>query len=274
MPRINAITSRECRHYLNRGGDLIYVPLGAHERLGPHLPLGARCLIADAIAMLLADQNDGLCLPLIPYGTVYDTYALRGSIDVDPGIIHQYVTDLCDELIANHFRRIIFVSFQEELYYLEHEYFQNKNHVVAWLSPDKFFEFSGTAAKLDRHGRELWRLAACLHASGQDEMLDKIWSRTGQYFNTYRPIRNISRENLDKLGNTGHKMQENEWMIYPVNLGEGLVNSSSSWKYPEKELVEKARSELLDWLKNLKESISALSEYQDFLDTHPLVRPQ
>lgn len=271
MPRINELTSRECLSYLQSGGDLVFVPIGAHERLGPHLPLGARAMVADAIAMRMAEKHGGLCLPMIPYATIYDTHALKGSIDIDTGLMHRYLTGLCDELTANNFRRIVFVGFHEELYYLCHEYFQHHHLAVAWIHPDRLFE-SGAAKPLDRHGRELWRLVACLRAIGCEDLLARVLEKTRAEFGAHSVVRNIGRENLDKLGYTGHKMQAGEWMIYPVNLGESL-GQSDHFRAPDSALIEKAHAELDTWLDCFGAPLSSLSEYQNFLDANPITRP-
>lgn len=112
MPRINELTSPECMEYINEGGNLAFVPIGGIERLGPHLPLGARGMVADAIAMYLAEKNGGLCLPLLPYGTLYDTYALTGSIDISPEVVDRYCRDICDELRANRYAELFSWGFK------------------------------------------------------------------------------------------------------------------------------------------------------------------
>ena len=112
------------------------------------------------------------------------------------------------------------MGFQEELYYLCHEYFQMHNMAVAWIHPDKFFfEFDGSRKNLDAHGRELWRLAACLRAAGETELLARILKRSGELAGKEPPICNAGRENLSLLGNTAHRLKPGEWMIYPVHLG-------------------------------------------------------
>ncbi|MFR1358297.1 MAG: creatininase family protein [Ruthenibacterium lactatiformans] len=273
MPRINELTSPECMEYINEGGNLAFVPIGGIERLGPHLPLGARGMVADAIAMYLAEKNGGLCLPLLPYGTLYDTYALTGSIDISPEVVDRYCRDICDELRANRIRRIVFVGFQEELYYLCHEYFQMHNMAVAWIHPDKFFfEFDGSRKNLDAHGRELWRLAACLRAAGETELLARILKRSGELAGKEPPICNAGRENLSLLGNTAHRLKPGEWMIYPVHLGSNL-GEKAVLGMSERTLVEQAYSELTAWMDGLSGSIEALNTYQSFLDAHSLTRP-
>ena len=36
------LTSRQCNAYQVQGGDIMLVPVGSVEVLGPHLPVGAR----------------------------------------------------------------------------------------------------------------------------------------------------------------------------------------------------------------------------------------
>ena len=271
---MDLITSRECKEYLDRGGDLVFVPLGTVERLGPHLPLGARNLVVSAIAQLLAEKNDGLCLPAIPYGTVYDAFNQPGSMDITPDFMHQYCWNVCDELVANSFKRIVFVSFQEELYYLGHEYFQAYNIAVACLMANAFFNMQDSvAASLDAHGQELWRLTGCLHAVGNQEMLDRIFAKTKEMFHVYTPVLNKGKQNLDLLGGTGHRMSEDEWQFYPVNLGKNLENSSTPFTMPDSALVDQARDELLNWIDSLTLSISDLTVYQNYLDNTTFKRP-
>ena len=138
MVKLNELTSRECGEYIKNGGDLVFVPAASPERLGAHLPVGARSMIAEIISDKLAELHNGLSLPLIPYATVYDDFNGRGSVDIEPELLNRYLSNLCDELTANKFRRIIFVTYQTEIYYLCNDYFQEKHIAVAGLSPDGF----------------------------------------------------------------------------------------------------------------------------------------
>ena len=252
--RITEITSREFGAYVNGGGDLVFIPAASPERLGPHLPVGARAIVAEVIADKLAEEHGGLSLPLIPYTAVYDDFNGRGSMDIDISLMHRYFTDLCDELVANKIRRIVFVSFHPELYYLINEYFQSKNIAVAWLSPDRFQPKS----RLDRHGYELWRLIACLNLAGNHEMIDKILEKTRKYAGL-TPPENKQRDILAMFGGTGYKMQDGEWRFYPVDLG-SLGD------------IDAAARELDGWLKSLAEPLAGLAEYQDYLDANPFSR--
>ena len=265
---MNYLTSRECKAYLQAGGDLAFVPLGRIERLGPHMPLGARNTVVSAIAQLMAEKNGGLVLPLIPYGTVYDAFGGRGSIDITPQHMHEYCFNLCDELVANSFNRIVFVSFQEELYYLSHEYFQEHNRAVVFLNPAQFFE----ELALDIHGKELWLLAACLHATNNTKMLDKVFAKTEQYFDTARVV-SPAGQSLNMLGKSGYGMLSGQWQLYPVNLGYGLEDSTE-FTPPAAAMLDKAKDELLCWLDSLAPSVADITAYQKYLNGHALERGQ
>ena len=271
---LDHLTSRECKAYLDGGGDLAFVPVGTLERLGPHLPLGARNYVVTAIARILSEKNNGLCLPLIPCSTVYDTFGQRGSMDITPEFIHRYCYDVCGELSANGFKRIIFISFQEELYYLSHAYFQERNRAVIYMHPDSFFSAPDTvAASLDNHGRELWRLAACLRATGNDEMLDRVLSKTEKFFHTYELVINEGRQFLNLLGSSACKTGEKEWRYYPVNLGKSLEHKSAPYIKPDRALPDQARDELLSWLDSLTPAVNDLSTYQEYIDERAFRRP-
>ena len=273
---INFLTSRECKAYLQNGGDLAFVPLGRIERLGPHMPLGARNIEASAVAQLLAEKNNGIMLPLIPYSTVYDAFDQRGSIDITPDFMHEYCINLCDELVANGFNRIVFVSFQEELYYLSHDYFQTRNKAVIFLNPYSFIDMtygvpaSATALTMDASGRELWLLAACLHATQNTEMLEKIFAKVEEYFDMV-PIDNPGKQRLDMLGRSGYGMLDGQWQVYPVNLG-GSLGDSDKFQLPSEEMLDKAKSELLSWLDGLAPAVADIAEYQKYLDGRSVLR--
>lgn len=273
---INYLTSRECKAYLQNGGDLAFVPLGRIERLGPHMPLGARNIVVSAIAQLMAEKNDGLMLPLIPYSTVYDAFDQRGSIDITPDFMHEYCINLCDELVANGFNRIVFISFQEELYYLSHDYFQQKNKAVVFLNPNTFIDttygapVSATALTMDANGRELWLLAACLHATQNTEMLEKVFAKVEEYFNI-APVVNPGKQRLDLLGKSGYGMLNGQWQVYPVNLGCSFEDSA--WFVPPSDaMLDKAKTELMSWLDSLSPAVADIAEYQKYLDGRTISR--
>ena len=129
---LQEMPSRVANAYLRRGGDLCLVPVGSVERVGPHLPLGSRCFVVEALARMLAEAADGLYLPITPYSTVADTYKQPGSVDVPEETLVTYVRNVVDELVHNGFRRIVIMTYLDYLRYsLPVEYYEEENLAVA-----------------------------------------------------------------------------------------------------------------------------------------------
>ena len=260
MSQLMEITSRECKAYLDNGGDLAVIPCASPERLGPHLPLGTRIIVAETMAAILAEKHDGIALPVIPYGTLYEGHDAPGGIDVPAKLMHQYLRDVCMELRRGGFKRMLVVSFADELYYLAHDIFQRDNLAVAVLSPSNM---SGTVIdSLDASGKELWRLLACLSHRNDTETLHAVLERNTRLYTPAPPAVSPATQALTRLGNTPRVFGKDEWKCHPVSLGADTP-----------ELCRTAKAELDAWLDAYREPLAALSEYQAYLDGHNYVRP-
>ncbi|MDO6459355.1 creatininase [Granulosicoccaceae sp. 1_MG-2023] len=64
---------------------VLLLPVGSHEQHGPHLPMGCDAILADAMAVRLAEKLDGLVLPVLSYG--YKSQARSGGGEHIPGTI-------------------------------------------------------------------------------------------------------------------------------------------------------------------------------------------
>ncbi len=127
---ITELTSRECQRYLVEGGDIAVLPVGSAEALGPHLPLGGRYFVAEAVATLLAEQVEGLRLPLVPFSGATPTFGRRGGVTVAEEALRAYVRATMDDLLASGFRRILLLTYSPYLaYYTAYEFYED--HEVA-----------------------------------------------------------------------------------------------------------------------------------------------
>tara|TARA_R110002073_G_scaffold186240_1_gene344830 strand:+ start:3982 stop:4749 length:768 start_codon:yes stop_codon:yes gene_type:complete len=68
-----------------QGNPLVFLPVGAHEQHGPHLPMGTDALLATRMAEAVASRVNGLVLPTISYG--YKSQARSGGGQTFPGTI-------------------------------------------------------------------------------------------------------------------------------------------------------------------------------------------
>lgn len=64
---------------------LVFLPVGAHEQHGPHLPMGTDAIFATKMAEAIAANLNGLVLPTMTYG--YKSQARSGGGQTFPGTI-------------------------------------------------------------------------------------------------------------------------------------------------------------------------------------------
>lgn len=89
---------------------IILLPIGTVEQHGPHLPVNADNMVASYVALKAAAQTDAFVAPNINYGNSAVFAAFPGTIHVRPETLANVVRDICQSLIAQGFRRIIFVD--------------------------------------------------------------------------------------------------------------------------------------------------------------------
>lgn len=80
--RIDLMSWTAYREALTRD-PVIFLPVGALEQHGPHLPMGCDAILAEAVTARVADALDGLMLPTLRYG--YKSQARSGGGQTFPG---------------------------------------------------------------------------------------------------------------------------------------------------------------------------------------------
>jgi creatinine amidohydrolase len=89
---------------------LVIVPVGALEAHGPHLPLGADQIQAEATAFALADRVDALVAPTVPYGSAPSARRFPGTVSLTMGQLQGHVTGVLSEFARSGVRRILVLS--------------------------------------------------------------------------------------------------------------------------------------------------------------------
>ncbi len=89
---------------------LVIVPVGALEAHGPHLPLGADQLQAEATALALAERVDGLVAPTIPYGSAPGARRFPGTVSLSMAQLESHVAGVLGELARSGVRRLLVLS--------------------------------------------------------------------------------------------------------------------------------------------------------------------
>ena len=119
------ITWKEFQQNIN---NVLILPVGSTEQHGPHLPLSVDTVIAEKLALMLAEKVNGIVAPSLSYG--YKSKPLSGGGPLFPGTIDlngitlmNITEDLLEEFIKDgitkifilnaHFENEAFVLFQD-----------------------------------------------------------------------------------------------------------------------------------------------------------------
>ncbi len=89
---------------------LVIVPVGALEAHGPHLPLGADQLQAEATAVALAERVDALVAPTLPFGVCDGARKFPGTVSLSMGALATMTEEVIAELARMGARRILVLS--------------------------------------------------------------------------------------------------------------------------------------------------------------------
>jgi len=89
---------------------LVILPVGALEAHGPHLPLGADQIQAEATALALADRVDALVAPTVPYGSAPGARRFPGTISLSIAQLEVHVAGVLSELARSGVKRILVLS--------------------------------------------------------------------------------------------------------------------------------------------------------------------
>jgi creatinine amidohydrolase len=105
---LTSLTNPEIEQYLKRN-DVIFIPVGAVESMGA-FPTDLEYVMAEAYAVKLAEEADGLILPHVTYFYPGVTVTGRGTVYVPQELGHSYLKAIAHSLLRQGFRRQIYLS--------------------------------------------------------------------------------------------------------------------------------------------------------------------
>lgn len=105
---LTKLTNGEIEEYLNRN-DVVFIPVGVTETHGA-LPVDAETVLAEAIALKMAEAADGLVLHNLPYFFAGGTPTGRGTMQISVKASYNYLMELSKSLLNQGFRRQIYVT--------------------------------------------------------------------------------------------------------------------------------------------------------------------
>lgn len=89
---------------------LAFLPIGAVEAHGPHLPLGTDNFMATGIARRIQAKTGGIILPAIPYGQVWGLEHFPGSLHISNESLIPFLCDIARGVFRQGFRVLVFVN--------------------------------------------------------------------------------------------------------------------------------------------------------------------
>jgi creatinine amidohydrolase len=93
-----------------RANPLVIIPVGALEAHGPHLPLGADQIQAEATAAALAERVDALIAPTVAYGSAPGARRFPGTVSLTMAQLENHVMGVLSELARTGVRRLLVLS--------------------------------------------------------------------------------------------------------------------------------------------------------------------
>jgi creatinine amidohydrolase len=103
-----SLTNVEIENYLQYN-DLIFIPIGNVQAHGV-LPVDCEYVAAEALALKMAEETNGLVFPYLQFTYPGDGIVGRGTVHVSPSEARAYLKPLARSLLRQGFKRQIYVT--------------------------------------------------------------------------------------------------------------------------------------------------------------------
>jgi creatinine amidohydrolase len=123
---MNRMSWTQYRDRIAQGRTPVFLPVGALEQHGPHLPLGTDALLASAIAAGAAAQVDGIVAPALAYGYKSQPKCgggqhFCGTTSLDAATLIGQVRDAIREFVRHGVKQLVLVNghFENQWFLIE-----------------------------------------------------------------------------------------------------------------------------------------------------------
>lgn len=112
---MNRMSWQEYRERVTQSKVPVFLPVGALEQHGPHLPLGTDALLATAIAAAAATSSGGIVAPALAYGYKSQPKCgggqhFPGTTSLDAATLIGQVRDTVREFVRHGVQRVVLVN--------------------------------------------------------------------------------------------------------------------------------------------------------------------
>jgi creatinine amidohydrolase len=88
----------------------VLIPMGTVEMQGLHSPMGHDYIVAERLALAVAEQEACLICPTVPFGYSHFSRPIPGTISLRAETLRNLLTDICESLLKHGFRHLIFIN--------------------------------------------------------------------------------------------------------------------------------------------------------------------
>jgi creatinine amidohydrolase len=245
------------------------VPWGCIERHGPHLPVGADTIQADAIATRASQIEPAVVFPALYFGQIAEARQCPGTISLDHDLLLRLLQATLNEISRNGFTKIVIVNHHggnsSLLSYLLMSMLQERRPYVVYsarvgLSAVDRSLWTQMSPGRDGHAGPL-ETSLLLHLRPETVHLEDLRD----------PSDGEARSHLKNLDGIGNSFS---WYAnYPTHLGgdprSGAAEKGAFW-------LESAAKELARQIKKVKEDDVSAALAKEFYDAaeRPLKPPR
>ncbi|MBX9454080.1 MAG: creatininase family protein [Mesorhizobium sp.] len=91
----------------------VILPLGATEQHGYHLPLGVDTILAEALAVRVAEATGATVMPAMPYGYSWVWRDAPGSVTVESRTLEDVIVQIAESLARHGVRHVFLINGHE-----------------------------------------------------------------------------------------------------------------------------------------------------------------
>jgi creatinine amidohydrolase len=88
----------------------VLIPMGTVEVQGLHTPMGFDYIVAERLAWAVAEREESIVCPTIPYGYSDFSNSFPGTVTLNPQTVYELVRDVTASLLGHGFRHLIFLD--------------------------------------------------------------------------------------------------------------------------------------------------------------------
>jgi creatinine amidohydrolase len=88
----------------------VLIPMGTLEVQGLHGPMGQDAMVAEALALAVAEKTECLVAPTIPFGYSHFAKPYPGTISLRAETLRALLDDVVDSLVSHGFRHLVFIN--------------------------------------------------------------------------------------------------------------------------------------------------------------------